>query len=236
MAATLPISAKELIRFTPRAYHAAAEKPVYLIAAPTLATTPAYDREVMEAGAIRISEEKTRSALRDAVNALLDGDSKEEALKDLDLVAELRDRQASDGAFTDDEKKQLVRLVTRLAELGEWAATRWPPYSELVAQEDYWFRMSRIIAARHFLRGWEGVTESCAACEGSGKAAIAEAPAAEPAACAKCEGSGRTEIIYRAKNGRVDADLLERIPRGDLYDIGFEAMLRRRVDYERRKN
>lgn len=237
MAAPLPVSAKDLIPFTPSVYESDAEKPVYRIAVPTLMSKPRWEREVAAAGAVRITEQRTAEFLRDAVTSLLHGDARDTALRDLDSIAELRERQANlrkGEEFTDEDKLELMQLVGRIAELGDWAAQQWPPYAELVAQQDYWFTMSRILAARHFLRGWEGVTEVCGVCQGIAPPPAAEG--AEPVPCAKCQASGRVPLKFALRDGLLDPALLEKLPRGDVLDVGFKAMTLMRVDWERRKN
>lgn len=245
MAADLPVSAKDLIRFTPAVYESEPEdeRPVYLIAVPSLTTRPRWQRDLAAAGAFQVDREKTKAFLRDAVSGLLEGEARAAALDDLDRVEELGQREEkaeSNGlAFSDQEKAELVGLVARITELGAWAERTWPPYAELVAQADYWLTMARLLAAKHFLRGWKGVTEPCAACGGSGKQAKAEgAPAeAEPAPCARCDGRGRVPLKFKAsREGFVDEAVLDKLPRADVFDIGFKAMMHMRLDNERRKN
>ena len=177
----LPVSARDPIRFTPASYFAEREaararhetlrleaekegkdappfeeppEPVYLISVPTLASKARWERERTAAGAVPVPVERFRAHLRDAVNALLKGKAKKEALRDLDLIDEL-------GESTDvpDEKQREERMavVRRVADLGQWAAANWPPYAEVTAQADYAWTMSQVLAAKHFLCGWEHV-------------------------------------------------------------------------------
>lgn len=238
----LPVSAKDLIRFTPSAYESDPEKPVYLMAVPSLVTKPRWERDRTACGAQMVSAHRMTEFLRDAAGTMLTGEARIEALRDLDVTDELRERQGANGAkLSDDEQKELVRLMVRIAELGEWAQRVWPPYAELAAQQEYWWTMSQVLAARHFIRGWENVTERCGACGGSGKTEERSEPregeaAPQGAPCAQCEGSAKVAVAFAAKDGLVREDVLERLPRGDVFACGLEAMSLMRVDSERRKN
>lgn len=238
MAAPLPVSSKDLIRFTPDGYESESEKPVYLIGVPTLVSKPRWQRDVAAAGAAPVSADRTMEFLRDAVNALLVGDAKAEALADFDRLAEFQERQktveSGGQPLSNDEAVELGKIMLRISELGEWAGRNWPPYSEITAQQEYWWTMARALAAKHFLRGWDGVTEPCATCEGSGVIKNGGEPPETP--CARCEAAGRVPLKFRSRDGFVLDELLEKLPRGDVLAAGFKAISLMRLDWERKKN
>lgn len=150
---SLPVSSRDLWRFTPEGSEA-----VYHVQVPSIMGEARWRRDVAATGAKAVAPERSMEFLRDAASALLADDARTAALRDLDTIAELRDRQSQNGEkLTEDEVRELGTLLARMAELEEWAQREWPPYAELSAQQEFWWATARIIAAKHFLRAWEGV-------------------------------------------------------------------------------
>lgn len=208
MAAPLPVSAKDLIPFTPSGYEP--EEVVYLLAVPTLEAEARWERAVAAKGAGFVTKERLRTALRDAVNALLAGDAHQAAIEDLDAIDELDRKSAeSDGKLGEEDLAAATKLLLRITELGVWAISQWPPYAQLNAEEDFWFRMKRDLAAKYFLRGWQGTIQN---------------------------GNGNPLEFKKGPDGLVTNEVLEKLPRSDVFEIGIKAWSLVRLASERRKN
>ena len=233
----LPVSARDPVRFTPSDFEESDPKrPVYLISAATLTAKARWERDRAAEGASPIPLSRIRAHLRDAVNALLKGKAKKDALRDLDLVDEA---EQATGAPDEKELAERLAVVRRVAELGDWAAAHWPPYAEIAAQTEYAWKIAQILAAKHFLVGWERVTVKCTSCKGSGKLeeSLRSEDSPPDAPCARCEGKGRVPLKYETNgSGLVSEAALEEIPRAHVFEIAMKALSLMRVDSERRKN
>ena len=223
MAVTLPVSAKDRIRFTPpRAEGEAA--PTYLIAPSTNIERARWRRDVARQGARLVDVTELRDHLRKAVETLLSGELKDKALADLETV-----NQALESVSSGEKvPENFAEAFKATAELEAICIRDWPPYAEAYADREYHFEVSRILAARYFLRGWEGVLEECSGCDGTG--------AKDDVPCARCEGAGNVPLKFKTKDGLISEECFAVIPRSDIYDVGLQAMALMTPNAGRRKN
>lgn len=140
---SVPLS--RAVRFTPPGEQGESP-PVYLIAVPTLMQRAAFRRDVTAAGARYPGQEEMFEALRAGVRAVVEEEAQPALLETLDAA-----QAAGDGLAEDAE------LVRDMAEIEKAMRRHHPPYAALEAERAYWLSVAPIVAARHFLRGWEGV-------------------------------------------------------------------------------
>jgi len=146
MVMTLPVSARERIRFTPATAGDAPEPPVYLIQVPSVLGRAQWQRAVAGLGARYWTDAEMLEALRDGIAAL---DEPAQAAERLDLVerAAARDpRQEADAALG----RALAALERRVRRAD-------PAYAAMVADREFWMVAAPFLAARRFLAGWENL-------------------------------------------------------------------------------
>ncbi|MBK3734949.1 hypothetical protein GAY29_17940 [Azospirillum brasilense] len=171
----LPVSTKDVIRFTPvldridilQKLQTAADtdeartafagliakaqdeadakpQPVYLLAVPSYLQRAAWRRDVRAAGAMYPGDAELFRALRDDLRAC--------APVNLDdLLAVVDEAEAASNGEVDPE------AVERLGEIDRLARALGRRYAALEGDREFYLSVSPIIAARHFLLGWEGV-------------------------------------------------------------------------------
>lgn len=145
---TLPLSARERIRFTPATAADAPAPPVYLIQVPSVLGRAQWQRAVAGLGARYWTDAEMLEALRDGIAAL---DEPARAAERLDLV----DRVASLRDSGDPAVAELARPLTAL----ERAVRRADPaYAAMLADREFWMVAAPFLAARRFLAGWEGLS------------------------------------------------------------------------------
>ena len=140
---TVPLS--RTVRFTPPGEHGEGP-PVYIIAAPTLMQRAAFRRDVAAAGARYPGQDELFRALRDGVRVAVEEEAQPALLESLDAA------EAAGAGLAED-----AELARDLAAIESAMRRHHPPYAALEAERTYWLSVAPIVAARHFLRGWEGV-------------------------------------------------------------------------------
>ena len=170
---TLPTSAKELTRFTPSDYasdareaqESAAAKlrgkkrekrlaeiaarfespPVYLLATPTLLERAKWRRAVLATGAHWHDDGVMIACLRTGIAETVAPEDRAEVMEIVERFADL-----DGGAAPDD-------LAREFEEIERAVQGAYAPYAALAADRAYWLSVAPILAAQHFLRGWENV-------------------------------------------------------------------------------
>ena len=170
---TLPTSAKEQHRFTPSDYaretreakEAAANKlrskkreqklaelaarfespPVYLIATPTILERAKWRRSVLATGARWHDDGAMVACLKRGIAEVVAPAQEAELLDIVDRFAGCDEGQAPKDLAIDFE--EIERTVQGA----------YPAYAGLAADRAYWLSVAPILAAQHFLRGWENI-------------------------------------------------------------------------------
>ena len=170
---TLPTSAKEQNRFTPSDYTSDAREaqemaanklrgkkreqrlaeiaarfensPVYLIATSTILERAKWRRSVLATGARWHDDGAMVACLKRGIAEVV-APGQEAAL--LDIVDRFAD--CDEGQAPDD-------LAIDFAEIERTVQGAYPAYAGLAADRAYWLSVAPILAAQHFLRGWENV-------------------------------------------------------------------------------
>lgn len=158
----LPVSARQPDRFTPPASAGDDLPPVYLIAVPTVMAKAMWQRRVAQAGAVYASDATLTDALRDGIAAVVAEDQRAELLAILDRKAELQAEAERLLALGDEavaEREALgvaaAEVLRQVAEIERVVSRAHPPYRDMVADRGYWMTVAPVLAARHFLAGWE---------------------------------------------------------------------------------
>jgi hypothetical protein len=144
--ATLPISSRETVPYTPESRCDGEGKPlpgapVYLVKVASLIERAQWRRDVAALGARYPGNDEIYRALRQAVAAA--GPGNEAAL------LEALDRLEAAGAVAEDDPD--LALANRAADVLRPVC---PPLAELFAQRAFWAEVAPLQAARRFLRGW----------------------------------------------------------------------------------
>lgn len=139
----LPISTKELHRFTPKSCEGMDRPPVYLLAVPTLAGRGEYRRQMALAGAANPPQEVLLRHLADAVRGVVAEDQR------ADLLALIARAQAAEELDPDDAQ--------RLTDLERQLLPFHPPLAAAVADRLYHNELLPLVACKCFLRGVENV-------------------------------------------------------------------------------
>ena len=170
---TLPTSAKDQSRFTPsdftsearEAEETAANKlrgkkreqklaeiaarfenpPIYLLAIPTILERAKWRRSVLATGARWHDDEAMVACLKRGITEALAPAQEAELLDIVDRFAGFDEGQAPEDLAMDFE--EIERTVQGA----------YPAYAGLAADRAYWLSVAPIIAAQHFLRGWENI-------------------------------------------------------------------------------
>lgn len=155
MGVDLPLSGKDVVRFTPAAFKPDdPTAPVYLIGVPTGISKAKWRRDVTREGARGVSYAELHACLKEAVPALiLDEQGRAKALEDIETTAAVIER-ISRGEKPEDEDWS---AFARIAPIEQQALRDWPPYAEKQSDQNYALEIQRLLAAKHFLRGWENV-------------------------------------------------------------------------------
>lgn len=149
MSVQLPISARDVVRFTPDDVKDHPDPPIYLIGVPSYFARAAWRRDVKGMGAQYHGEAHRFAVMRKGIAEMASEAQREELLAIVDAAAAAQ-RDAPLPVAAGDEPEKLRRL-------GEILRQNYPPYAELLADRDYWLSIAPLMAARRFLRGWENV-------------------------------------------------------------------------------
>ena len=170
---TLPTSAKEQHRFTPSDYaretreakEAAANKlrskkreqklaeiaarfespPIYFLATPTILERAKWRRAVLATGARWHDDDAMVACLKRGIAEALAPAQEAELLDIVDRFASYDEAQTPEDLAIDFE--EIERSVQGA----------YPAYAGLAADRAYWLSVAPILAAQHFLTGWENV-------------------------------------------------------------------------------
>lgn len=170
---TLPISVKELTRFTPsdhsnetrEARESEATKlrgkkretvlaeitaefespPVYLIVTPTILERAKWRRSVLATGARWHDDQAMVTCLKRGIAEVVSPDQHTQLLDIVDRFTGYEETQAPED------------LAAEFEEIERTVQGAYPPYAGLAADRAYWLSVAPILAAQHFLRGWENV-------------------------------------------------------------------------------
>ncbi len=170
---TLPTSAKEQNRFTPSDYTSEAREaqetaanklrgkkreqrlaeiaarfetpPVYLLATPTILERAKWRRSVLATGARWHDDDAMVACLKRGIAEVV-APAQEAAL--LDIVDRFADC---------DEGQAPGDLAIDFEEIESTVQGAYPAYAGLAADRAYWLSVAPILAAQHFLMGWENV-------------------------------------------------------------------------------
>ncbi len=170
---TLPTSAKEQCRFTPSDYSSEAREaeesranklrgkkreqrlaeiaarfetpPVYLLATPTILERAKWRRAVLATGARWHDDEAMVACLKRGIAEVVAPGQEAELLDIVDRFADCDEGQAPGDLAIDFE--EIERTVQGA----------YPAYAGLAADRAYWLSVAPILAAQHFLMGWENV-------------------------------------------------------------------------------
>lgn len=184
----LPISRTDIDRFTPPGSTA-----VYLLATPTLMQRAAFKRDLVSLGATMHD--------RPALLAALRADLRAAAPYNLDQLIEVLDGYEAAPDEADSATKAEVDGMMRLARAyaGE--------YAQRLGDNAHFNDVLPIVACKHFLVGWEGVTDA----------------------------DGKPAPFARVNNQTTDATLMA-IPAAELVAVGMRAFLRMVVPDGIKKN
>lgn len=175
----LPISARQLVRFTPSGYDEAARAvakdalasaetayeraeaearlaeiespPVYLLKPATMLDKQEINASLIAAGISHVSKEEKLSLLEDAVAELVAEHQRAELLELIERLREL-DPEDEDGRLDGDE-------VKRATELFNFAREHYPPFAQALAMEVRWWPYYKWHCVKRLLKGWENVPQ-----------------------------------------------------------------------------
>lgn len=151
-ASELPVSAGNLIPFTPEHYaEGDAKAPIYLLARPTPFLRADIRADMTRMGVTPVHKSQFRRALRTALPLFLEGEALKQSLADIDTV------EAAD-VENPENTPDLVQAIIRVEGLGLVALVHSEEYAELSALSTRWWDVYCILAARYALRGWENVS------------------------------------------------------------------------------
>jgi hypothetical protein len=140
---SLPLSTRDLVRFTPPDREGQDDAPVYLLAVPTYRDVIKWRHAVRAEGAQYPGDGEMLSCLRAAVTALVSADEQGSWFETLDQYEAATEK-------TDDLNKELNGIADSLK-------AYWPEISQLIAARGFYLELAPLIAAQMFLRGWENV-------------------------------------------------------------------------------
>jgi hypothetical protein len=170
---TLPTSAKEQYRFTPSNFTSEAREaeettanklrgkkreqklveiaarfetpPVYLIETPTILERAKWRRSVLATGARWHDDEAMVVCLKRGIAEVVAPGQEAELQNIVDRFAGCEEGQAPEDLTIDFE--EIERTVQGA----------YPAYAGLAADRAYWLSVAPILAAQHFMRGWENI-------------------------------------------------------------------------------
>lgn len=143
----LPVSAKDLIRFTPPGCDGE-KPPVYLIEVPTYLTRPLLDRTLAERGLSPTPNAELRAAMEEGIRLLVEDRQRDELLA---LAAAYWD------AADENPLNVPPEIARPYADVESQLLPSLPEYRRLVAARAYFFAMYPLVACECFLKGVENV-------------------------------------------------------------------------------
>jgi len=141
----IPISSKDIIRFTPSAYKDDPAAPVYILSVPTIAGKAKFHREMAVNGCKFHSDEEFIQMLREGVNAVIEESQRASVLETIDVY----------DLYRKEKKESAADLALEIANIEKTILQHYQPYAELNADRNFYFSMYPIILTSLFLKGWE---------------------------------------------------------------------------------
>lgn len=138
----LPLSAKDVLRYTPDVTGDRPNPPTYLLSVPTKRTRAIYERDCVAEGIVQHS-------INDQIDAMI-ADLRELAPEGVDgMIARLEEaRDAGIGALEVEERQTIDTIGLEVQ--------RFPGrYARIAADRAFYNAWAPYIACRHFLVGWE---------------------------------------------------------------------------------
>ena len=158
----LPVSAREVRRFTPASYGEDPTAPVYKIATPDEYSRARFNRDCIRIRARAVSRAELHDLLEEAAVALYDGEERADVLRLLEQTTALNaeaEEAAKDGrALPAGKVEEIATVERRYLALQRAARRDYQPFAEAWADFEYYWEVAPLLAAQHFLRGWENVT------------------------------------------------------------------------------
>lgn len=145
----LPLSAQDLVEFTPPDAEGQEGAPVYLLRVPTYRIAARLEAAKARAGLRYPPDHQLLAELRRAVEAAVEDAQQPEILGLLDRFDALR-------AAGDPGHEDLLRTAAQVAQVEAQLAPVWPPLGDLLAERVMAIEMSLFLAAQHHLAGWRG--------------------------------------------------------------------------------
>jgi hypothetical protein len=138
--------------------------PVYLITPPSIMTKARWRRDLAEAGAILPTRDDLLETIRQGINTLVAEDQRPEFIALIEewdalfrALQELRENGTGTPEEVEDAADQLRAISGRMEYLEGEMRGKYPPYSQKLGQQQYWMEIAPILAAKHFLCGWENL-------------------------------------------------------------------------------
>lgn len=142
---TLPISARETVRYVPRDHLGDGLPPTFLLAVPTVLARAQWRREVAATGARYPSDEVLIEALRAGIARVVEASQQEE------LLALVEEWAAAAPA------ERPADLGRRLTEIEQAIRLHDPRYAGLEADRLFWLAVAPLKAFQLFVIGWENL-------------------------------------------------------------------------------
>lgn len=142
---TLPLSARETVRYVPRDHLGDDVPPTFLLAVPTVLARAQWRREVAAAGARYPSDEVLIEALKAGIGRVVEASQQEELLA---LVEEWAATEPSERPADLGRRLTEIERAVRLHDLR---------YARLEADRFYWLAVAPLKAFQLFVIGWENL-------------------------------------------------------------------------------
>jgi hypothetical protein len=143
----LPVSAKELVRFTPEQQDDGEPGVVYLIKPASVKERSRFEETLAANGVVNVSDRQFTDGMKQAVRALVEPDAVPAIIV---LIEEAEHRTAKGEPFDDDLRRQMEEIEFEMAEA-------YPPFAKLRARRLRRLSMLPIIACQMFLKGVENL-------------------------------------------------------------------------------
>lgn len=161
----LPLTGKDVHRFTPPARDGEADAPVYLIATPSPIGRARYRQALIAEGLRYWSRKAFCAAARawleeigpDNLDDLLDVVGGVEALDESEPAGGLDTGDAGEAARDDDEAAARAGLLIKWGEISAMLAEQSPRVAKMAADNKLFLDAAPYIAASMFLQGWENL-------------------------------------------------------------------------------
>lgn len=154
----LPISTKELVRFTPDALKEREEAPVFLLKVPTVRENMTFTRVLLEEGLIYPSDAEYIEAMRGAITGCVADDEQAALLEIVDEFEAAVETPARAGEDEPDEA-EIERRADLSARINEITATlrpHWQPLARIIANRVHFAQMAPYLRAQMFLMKIDG--------------------------------------------------------------------------------